>query len=174
MNLASPPLPPWQVSAKAREVGERRPTKYREVGIDHLCAAGDAMTSFYQCGCAHAPAEVWSRGEIEVTAAIVLTMDDNGTALDLQAGEGFSVRLEEPSTTGFSWAVQSGGEHLLLLDSEYLPQPLGAVGGSSLRTFTFRAERAGVGLLRLRLWREWEGDSSVIKEFSIEVRIVDR
>lgn len=100
----------------------------------------------------------------------ILTRTDSGKTIDLRVGDRLLVRLEESPTTGFAWAREGGDDTLVQQASDFAPASAG-VGGGGLRSFLFMAEKAGVVQLRLRLWRAWEGDSSVIEVFTATARI---
>lgn len=103
----------------------------------------------------------------------ILTRADSGNTVDLRVGERLLVRLEESPTTGFAWTREGGNDALVQQDSDFAPASAG-VGGGGLRSFLFMAEKAGVVQLRLRLWRAWEGDSSVIEVFTATARILPK
>jgi len=110
------------------------------------------------------------------TAAVrALTRADSGSSVQLRVGDVVAVRLAENPSTGFVWSTDStSGDALRLVESEYLPAADGGVGGAGERSLSFRAVTAGNVELRLKLWRQWEGDKSVVDRFGATVRIVRR
>lgn len=68
-------------------------------------------------------------------------------------------------------AVAQAGPVLELESSDFDPPHGTAIGAGGRRTFRFRARRAGTTDLALKLWREWEGDSSIIERFQVSVRV---
>jgi inhibitor of cysteine peptidase len=58
-----------------------------------------------------------------------------------------------------------------LRNSEYTPAAGVGVGGGGQRTFTFVAQKPGSVTLQLKLWREWEGDSSVTERFGVTINV---
>jgi predicted secreted protein len=101
----------------------------------------------------------------------IVTRADNGKELEIDVGERLVVRLEESPTTGFAWSPSGVNEKLGLLTSEYSPASPGSIGGGGLRTLTFTARQVGAVSLRLKLWREWEGDSSVVDVFAVKAMV---
>lgn len=109
--------------------------------------------------------------------AVVLTEQDKDKTLKLSVGERFVIRLNENPTTGYMWAVDGQTELLLLQGSDYVTDApstphgvvLGGVGGK--RSFTFSAQKSGTVTLKLRHWRSWEGNSSIVDTFSVPVQI---
>jgi len=102
-----------------------------------------------------------------------LTRTDGGSSIELRVGDVVAVRLAENPSTGFVWSTESaGGDVLQLVASEYLPTAEGRVGGGGQRSLSFRAVATGNAELRLKLWREWEGDKSIVDRFAATVRVV--
>jgi inhibitor of cysteine peptidase len=97
---------------------------------------------------------------------ITLGEHDSGRTVELRAGETLEVRLNENPGTGYRWAVElaRGFEEL---GSRF--ESGGAVGAAGVRVFQFRAPRAGNYELRLKQWREWEGESSVTARFNATI-----
>ena len=105
---------------------------------------------------------------------LTLTSTDSGKSLALQVGNTFTVSLEENPTTGFQWAVDSTGDGLVQLQaSEYIPSPGSGVGQGGQKILTFKAQRTGTGQLKLKLWRKWEGDSSIAERFTLTLQVGD-
>jgi inhibitor of cysteine peptidase len=52
-----------------------------------------------------------------------------------------------------------------------VPTPGRPVGRGGTRTFTFIGKNAGTVDLQLKLWREWEGDSSIRERFEVTIDI---
>lgn len=103
---------------------------------------------------------------------LTLTGADNGKSLALQVGGLFTISLEENPTTGFAWAIDSNSDDLVEQQaSVYVPEAVQGVGGGGQRVLTFKAQRPGTGQLKLKLWREWEGDNSIAKRFTVTLRV---
>ncbi len=107
-------------------------------------------------------------------AETVLTLEDNGKSIEAAMGASLSVRLEESPTTGYMWANKTLGDVLLLEDSDYSPASPSQVGGRGMRTLRFRVGKPGTARLTLKLMREWEGEPSAVKVFSVEIRATQR
>ena len=105
-------------------------------------------------------------------SVITLTQADQGKSITLQPGQTLVVKLPENPTTGFRWAIARNDEATLALrSSDYAPAANVGVGGGGQRTFTFAAQKPGSVILQLKLWREWEGDSSVTKRFGVTIDV---
>jgi inhibitor of cysteine peptidase len=103
---------------------------------------------------------------------VTLTQADDGTVVEVAPSTVVVVRLPENSSTGFNWAVDRLDDRVLgLQSSDYGPPTGGAVGGAGWRSFAFRAMTTGSDRLRLKLWRHWQGDDSIIKRFGVTIRV---
>jgi inhibitor of cysteine peptidase len=105
--------------------------------------------------------------------SFTLTQEDKGKTFDIEMGDSLTLRLDETPTTGYVWAVDGNGDILMLQQSDFAPASA-AVGSGGRRIFSFLAQKAGDVTLRLKLWREWEGDSSIVDAFTIGIRVKAR
>jgi inhibitor of cysteine peptidase len=120
-----------------------------------------------------APADSDAGGESKVVAK-TLTRADAGGRIELRVGEVVVVRLPENASTGFVWSRENASDALRLVGSEYLPAGDGRVGSGGQRSLSFQAVATGTAQLRLKLWREWEGDKSIVDRFAVTVQVVRR
>ena len=103
---------------------------------------------------------------------MTLTDADNGTSVTIQPGEHVAIHLTENPTTGFQWALQQGNEKIVeLLDSAYVRAAGSGLGSAGQRVLTCKARHSGTVLLRLKLWRAWERDTSVMKRFEVTIHV---
>jgi inhibitor of cysteine peptidase len=103
-------------------------------------------------------------------STLTLTESNDGQSFNLQTGDQILVEFDESPTTGYRWAVDYVGDVLAFQNSNFSPAGSG-IGGGGKRVFSFTAERAGSSRLSMKLWRDWEGDSSVIKRFDASLHI---
>src|SRR5512135_201194 len=101
-------------------------------------------------------------------ATHTVSKNDAGQAITVAVGDMIRLEIEEPSTTGYRWAIDALDQSVLELVGTNLA-PRAGVGAGGLRTFAFSAKSPGRTPLRLKLWREWEGDRSVIQWFEVDV-----
>ena len=103
-------------------------------------------------------------------SVITVTAADQGGTVTLQPGQRLIVQLAENPTTGFRWAKVQGDEEIIpLKDSTYVVISAAAIGGGGQRNFIFEAGKPGSTPLQFKLWREWEGESSVQQRFGIKL-----
>jgi inhibitor of cysteine peptidase len=81
------------------------------------------------------------------------------------------VRLPENPTTGYRWAISDHDQKVLPFQGDRFVSPTTQVGAGGTRVFEFQAAGAGSTTLRLKQFRAWEGDSSIIGKFEIKVNV---
>jgi inhibitor of cysteine peptidase len=105
----------------------------------------------------------------------MLTEKDDGRVVIVRVGDEVRVALPENASTGFRWAVDHvDGDVIEVLgeDAVYSSGATsGAVGSGGTAVFRFRARKRGSGELGLKHWRHWEGDASIIRRFSIQLKV---
>jgi inhibitor of cysteine peptidase len=102
---------------------------------------------------------------------MTLTESDNGKAFHIQIGDVIVVRLPENPATGFRWAWDEPSQDVVqIADDAYLPTG-GAVGGGGYAQWTLKASRAGTACLKLKHWRQWEGEASVLNRFQVLLKV---
>ncbi len=102
-----------------------------------------------------------------------LTESDSGRLVIVQSGDEILVELADISTTGYAWAAESSpGDNVRLRSINITPPPTHLVGGHGTCQVNFETTAPGKTELRLKLWREWVGDTSITKRvtFPVEVR----
>lgn len=102
---------------------------------------------------------------------LTLLAEDSGKTLEVTAGDRVQLQLAENPSTGFQWALDLEDRRLALEDSDFAPDAGGRMGSWGLRTFRFRFLEPGEARLRLKYWRQWEGERSVVNRFAITFQI---
>lgn len=103
---------------------------------------------------------------------VILTQADNGRSIEVQRGDLVVIHLRENPSTGFQWAIDHNNDEALKLErSEYTPPAASTVGGAGQRTFTFSGRDSGAAEPHFKLWREWQGEQSVVERFSVTVQV---
>lgn len=96
----------------------------------------------------------------------------NGKSFRMRRGGTITIRIPGNPTTGYTWAVDKVDENILeLTDSVFSRTSDARIGSGGWRTLTFKAISPGTTPVQLKYWRAWEGESSVVRRFSITVRV---
>lgn len=99
-----------------------------------------------------------------------LTLADNGATIHVRRGDRIVIRLPENPTTGYRWDPDAVDDRIVSLTSrEYAPPAGGGVGAGGAVSMVFEAQAPGEGNIRLKRWRDWEGESSVRERYAIGV-----
>jgi len=100
-----------------------------------------------------------------------LTDADNGRMLDIHAGDILVIRLHENAAAGYRWAVDNLDSALIDDKGVDYVSKSSAVGSPVEVQWRLEAKAPGSTHLSLKLWRQWEGDSSIQKRFGIALTI---
>jgi inhibitor of cysteine peptidase len=104
-------------------------------------------------------------------ATIEVTRAEDGASVDARVGDTIVVRLSDNPTTGYRWELEPvAGDRMLLEDAGYEPSSR-AIGSGGAATWTLHAAAAGTSTIRVKRWRPWEGDSSVLERFAVTVHV---
>lgn len=101
----------------------------------------------------------------------VLTQADHRTSVEVALNDAIVLRLPENPTTGYRWAVDQIDSDKLLLQSTHFSLLGAGAGASGEKTLTLKATQPGKTHLQLKLWRDWEGDASIIDRYQISIQI---
>jgi len=106
-------------------------------------------------------------------ALFEMTLENDGESLTCRQGDEIAISLDENPTTGFRWAFDALDAAILeLIDAEFEGREPIVPGRGGERHFLLRVLQAGSTDLQLKEWREWEGDESVIRRFSLALVVV--
>jgi inhibitor of cysteine peptidase len=97
---------------------------------------------------------------------MIISEQDSGRTIRMNRGGEISVHLKENPSTGYQWSVESA-EGMEQLGEQF--ETNAAIGGTGVHTFRFRMAQAGSHQLRIKHWRIWEGESSVIAHFAATI-----
>jgi inhibitor of cysteine peptidase len=110
---------------------------------------------------------------------LIITQDDDGKTLDISEGDEIVVQLPENPSTGYVWAIEHRDRILTLQDNQFIQSQAETtgvrpvVGAGGVRALTLRAKGRGIAQLKLKRYRSWLGDSSIIERFHLTLRISD-
>ena len=128
------------------------------------------VTTIVVSGCASAP-------NATAKPTIVINEDVQGKIIDLPMGETLVVELKGNPTTGYDWEIDGLYEGLSFNGTDYVTdaghkgEELTGAGGK--KSFKFVAQRTGLVHLKFKEWRSWEGDSSVVRRFDVQINVVE-
>ena len=101
-------------------------------------------------------------------ATHLLTAAHAGGAIRAAPGDELIISLAEQPSTGYRWTVELvDDEQLRLRDTFYAGG--GRPGAAGVRQLTFVVAQPGLSELRLKHWRPWSGESSVVARFAVTV-----
>ena len=101
---------------------------------------------------------------------MILNEQDSGRTIRLKRGTIITIRLVEKPTTMYRWAVEADIGLEQVGDQN---EPDDRIGGTGVRVLQFRGKSVGSHELRMKNWREWEGESSVIGRFNARIIVED-
>ena len=107
----------------------------------------------------------------EVKMSTVLTAADNGRTVELPVGDEVALRLQENATTGYRWAIDSADANLVDINEGPYVSTSEKMGGGGEAQWLIKAKAPGATSIKLKRWRQWEGESSVVERYEITLRI---
>jgi inhibitor of cysteine peptidase len=93
---------------------------------------------------------------------------DPSATIHAAVGDRFAVELAGNPTTGYSWHVRAGSEHLDLLGQEYEPGGT-AAGAGGVEVFRFRALAPGEAEIDFDYRRPWEREVHTSRRFRVAI-----
>jgi inhibitor of cysteine peptidase len=103
---------------------------------------------------------------------VQLTEQDAGRKVNLHVGQSCVITLFENATTGYRWAIDTIDPSLLESAGVTPKYGGGAVGSGGHVDWKFVAKAPGTASVGFKLWRQWAGDSSIIRRLGFEFHIV--
>ena len=99
----------------------------------------------------------------------VITESASGGVFDVPAGHPVTLELEEIPGTGDRWMIEPDPA-VAVERAELAPHAGAAPGGGGVRRFVVTPREPGDVTVRARLWRDWEGEGSILKRFEVTLR----
>ena len=101
-----------------------------------------------------------------------LTEADDGSSIELQAGDMLEIALPGNPTTGFQWEIKSVNKDILQPVGEQKFEPSSnAVGSGGSVTLSFEAKTPGQTKLELIYHRSFEANVAPIQTFEVTVTV---
>ena len=104
----------------------------------------------------------------------MLTSNDNGKTIKVADGDTIFVRLHENSTTGYRWDVDKLDEKMVQMERANYDRASDAVGSGGEATWAVKPQARGTAKVSMKLWREWEGDDSVVDRFGFTLKVAPK
>jgi inhibitor of cysteine peptidase len=101
---------------------------------------------------------------------VKLDAGDDGSQVELNAGQTLVVSLEGNPTTGYTWEAAELDEQVFqqVGETEFKPES-GAIGAGGVQTLRFETVNSGQTTLNLVYHRPWEENVEPAETFSIQV-----
>jgi len=101
---------------------------------------------------------------------VKLDAGDDGSQVELKAGQTLVVSLEGNPTTGYTWEAAELDEQVLrqVGEAEFNPES-DAIGAGGVQTLRFETVNSGQTTLNLVYHRPWEEDVEPAETFSVQV-----
>ena len=103
--------------------------------------------------------------------APVLSSADKGKTINLRVGADATLRLPENPLTGYRWAIETADENVAEIKEQAYDPASDAVGGGGEARWLMKAKSPGATTIKLKRWRQWEGESSVVERFELTLRV---
>jgi len=98
-----------------------------------------------------------------------MTESDSGKTVEVDVGDKLELSLQENATTGYRWEIEDLDHKIISVKDEDYQPASGKVGSGGSKKWSLKAIAPGKTECRLKLWRQFEGNSSVQKRFSVTV-----
>ncbi|WP_183085289.1 protease inhibitor I42 family protein [Trinickia fusca] len=102
----------------------------------------------------------------------VFSQADDGSMRVLPTPGEFALELEETPTTGYRWQLDFD-QALTLLSSDLALADGAPPGAGGIRRWVFQIDQPGEFSIRAKLWREWQGEGSVISRCRLTVQVLN-
>ena len=100
-----------------------------------------------------------------------LRESDNGTSVRVPRSEEVVLELAENPTTGYRWTIETTGDAINEIESNYVPSSGTAIGGGGRRSVRFFAVHPGTAEIRVALRRSWEPPERSLKQFAVTIHV---
>jgi inhibitor of cysteine peptidase len=107
----------------------------------------------------------------EAKMSLVFSTADNGRTVELHVGDEVALRIPENATTGYRWAIDSADANLVDIKEGQYVSTSEKMGGGGEAQWLITAKAPGATSIKLKRWRPWEGESSVVERYEITLRI---
>ena len=106
-----------------------------------------------------------------VQAVTTLAEPDNGRTIELRVGDALVLQLYENAATGYRWSFESLDRKVVTVRGEAYVRRSEAVGGGGHMQWTLTVMASGTTQIKLKRWRQWEGDVSIQDRFAVTLTV---
>lgn len=103
--------------------------------------------------------------------SIHVTESDSGKVVPVRVGDEITIELKENASTGYCWDIETLGECIEQKPVESGNSHRNLPGSAGKFRVRLVAKLPGENAIRLKHWRDWEGESSVDRRFQATLRI---
>ncbi|WP_175538327.1 protease inhibitor I42 family protein [Mitsuaria sp. PDC51] len=96
----------------------------------------------------------------------MLSVADNGKTIDLRVGHSVLLRLPENPSTGYGWTLDADPRLVEISEKRHV-HSAETVGSGGESQWSIKAAVPGATTLRLKHWREWEGEGAVTERCEV-------
>ena len=114
---------------------------------------------------------VFATTSIPTEMSSILTSADNGRTIELHVGGEAALRLPENPSTGYRWAVDAADPNLVQIEERGRLATSDKIGAGGEAQWLIKAIAPGATEIKLKRWRQWEGERSVVERFEIKLRV---
>lgn len=104
-------------------------------------------------------------------AMVLVSEKENGTTIAVHSGDLVQITLPENATTGYRWAIDHYDQEIIESVSTESHYTMVRPGSGGEVVLVFRVIKVGAGTVELKQWRHWEGDSSVIHRYHLQLNV---
>jgi predicted secreted protein len=110
-------------------------------------------------------------------ARLALGQANNGECHEVSLADTIVIRLKGNAAAGYTWEVEEADEQILTQKGRHPEFALpgdAQCGSPVLQEIRFQATGVGTAPIRLKYWREWLGDASVLERYDVRITVRSR
>lgn len=100
-----------------------------------------------------------------------LTEANDSSSVTLHKGDVLAIHLHENASTGYRWSVDAFDRSMISAKEDGYDGNVQSVGSGGTVKWAVEAIGPGTTEFKLKLSRQWEGDRSVLKRFTITITV---
>lgn len=113
----------------------------------------------------------WAGARTAREVLVIVTIADTGGTRAMKVGDSLVLELPENPSSGYRWTLEGIDEPRVLVVDAGFRSASDQPGAGGVATWTLQATAPGKTTVRLKRWRHWEGDSSIVERFAVTLDI---